>query len=312
MPTHPARTGALTARRWPRRHQDAPSAQRLRSDAGGSAAGAEDVHYSPRQPGLDLCPGSSTASGGRMQGPHASHLIHEFAQLSRTLAEAPDEDTRLQIAVSSAVSLMDGCDHAGFTVNLRSGLITRAASPGNVVSRANELQQELGEGPCLDALRDEETIISRDLSVEPRWPRWASLVHRELGVGSMMSLLVYTEKQRSFGALSLYAEQGHRFEADDWAIGQALAGHISVILTAEREIDQLGIAVHTRTSIGQAQGILMERLQLNADQAFDFLRRVSSIRNRKLADVAEEIARTREVPDLQQQPDEHPPEPPDR
>jgi GAF domain-containing protein len=173
-----------------------------------------------------------------------------------------------------------------------------------VVSRANELQQELGEGPCLDALRDEETIISRDLSVEPRWPLWASRVHRELGVGSMMSLLVYREKQRSFGALSLYAEQGHRFEGDDWAIGQALAGHISVILTAERQIDQLGIAVHTRTSIGQAQGILMERLELNADQAFDFLRRLSSTSNRKLADVAEEIARTRDVPDLQQRRDD--------
>lgn len=239
-----------------------------------------------------------------MQGPHASHLINEFAQLSHALAEAPDEDTRLQIAVSSAVSLMDGCDHAGFTVSLSSGLITRAGSPGSVVSRANELQQEMGEGPCLDALRDEETIISRDLSVEPRWPLWASRVHRELGVRSMMSLLVYREKQRSFGALSLYAEQGHRFEADDWAIGQALAGHISVILTAERQIDQLGTAVHTRTSIGQAQGILMERLQLNADQAFDFLRRLSSVSNRKLADVAEDIARTRDVPDLQQRRDD--------
>lgn len=238
-----------------------------------------------------------------MQGPHASQLITEFAQLSHTLAEAPDEDARLQIAVSSAVSLMDGCDHAGFTVNLRSGLTTRASSSGSVVSRTNELQQELDEGPCLDALRDEETIISRDLSVEPRWPLWASRVHRELGLGSMMSLLVYREKQRSFGALSLYAEQGHRFEADDWAIGQALAGHISVILTAERQIDQLGTAVHTRTSIGQAQGVLMERLELNADQAFDFLRRLSSVSNRKLADVAEEIVRTRDVPDLQQRRD---------
>ncbi len=61
--------------------------------------------------------------------------------------------------------------------------------------------------------------------------------------------------------------------------------------------------MHTRTSIGQAQGILMERLELNADQAFDFLRRLSSVSNRKLADVAEEIVRTRDVPDLQQRRD---------
>jgi AmiR/NasT family two-component response regulator len=90
---------------------------------------------------------------------------------------------------------------------------------------------------------------------------------------------------------------GHRFGPDDWAIGHALAGHISVILSAERQIDQLGMAVHTRTHIGQAQGILMERFDIGADQAFDYLRRVSSNSNRKLAEVAEEIARTRKLPE---------------
>ena len=231
-----------------------------------------------------------------MHGPDATLLIGEFTQLAQALAAAPDEDARLRIAVGCAVSLMNGCDHAGFTVNHKGGLVTRVSSPGELVRRANELQEQLGEGPCLDVLRDQETLVSGDLSVEPRWPRWASRVHRELEVGSMMSLLVYTEKQRSYGALSLYARVGHRFDSDDWAIGQALAGHISVILSAEREIDQLGMAVHTRTRIGQAQGILMERFDMSADQAFDYLRRVSSSSNRKLADVAEEIARTRELP----------------
>jgi GAF domain-containing protein len=230
-----------------------------------------------------------------MHGTDAT-LIGEFTQLSQALAAAPDEDTRLQIAVDCAVPLMSGCDHAGFTVNRKGGLLTRASSAGGLVRRANELQQELGEGPCLDVLRDQETLISGDLSAEPRWPRWASQVHRDLGVGSMMSLLVYTEKQHSYGALSLYAHVGQRFGANDWAIGQALAGHISVILSAGKEIDQLGVAVHTRTNIGQAQGILMERLNISADQAFDYLRRTSANSNRKLADVAEEIARTRQLP----------------
>jgi AmiR/NasT family two-component response regulator len=71
-----------------------------------------------------------------------------------------------------------------------------------------------------------------------------------------------------------------------------------VIMTAEREIDQLGLALHNRTTIGQAQGILMERLGMKGDQAFDYLRRVSSHLNRKLVDVAGEIARTGDLPDL--------------
>jgi hypothetical protein len=232
-----------------------------------------------------------------MHRPHATLLVGEFTQLSQALAAAPDEHARLEIAVNCAVSLMSGCDHAGFTVHRKGGLVTPVSSSGELVRRANELQQELGEGPCLDALRDQETPVSMDLATEPRWPRWAPRVHRELGVGSMMSLLIYTEKQHSYGALSLYAHVGHRFGPDDWAIGHALAGHISVILSAECQIDQLGMAVHTRTHIGQAQGILMERFDIGADQAFDYLRRVSSNSNRKLAEVAEEIARTRKLPE---------------
>jgi hypothetical protein len=165
-----------------------------------------------------------------------------------------------------------------------------------VVSRANQIQNELGEGPCLDVLRDADTLISSDLTREERWPRWAARVRQELGVNSAMSLLVYTDRH-SFGALSLYAQQGKHFDQDDLVVSQSLAGHLAVIMAAEREIEQLGSALHTRIIIGQAEGILMERFDLNVDQAFDYLRRVSSHTNRKLVDIATEIAHTRKLPD---------------
>ncbi|MBL0748332.1 ANTAR domain-containing protein [Nocardioides sp. G10] len=45
--------------------------------------------------------------------------------------------------------------------------------------------------------------------------------------------------------------------------------------------------------IGQAEGILMERLGVGPDEAFTYLRRVSSHTNRKLADIAADIAEHR-------------------
>lgn len=225
-----------------------------------------------------------------------TYLVSGFAQMAQALAAAPDEDARLEIAVQSAIALVSRCDHAGVTINEGGGLVTRVGSD-DLVRRANTMQSELGEGPCLDVRREQNTLVSPNLAMEQRWPRWAPKVHAELGVDSMMSLLVYSDA-RSFGALSLYAEQGHRFDADDVAVGQALAGQLSVVMAAEREIDQLGLALHNRTIIGQAQGVLMERFEMNADQAFDYLRRVSSHTNRKLAAVAAEIARTRKLPDL--------------
>ncbi len=219
--------------------------------------------------------------------------LSEFTQLAKAMAAAPDENARLQVAVDRAVSLVNGCDHAGFTINEKGGLSTRVSSD-DLVRRANELQQELGEGPCLDVLRDQDTLISGNLAEERRWPTWAPQVHRELRVRSMMSLLVFTDKH-AFGALSLYSHEGHPFDADDLAVGQALADQLSVVLAAEGQIDQLGLALRSRTLIGQAQGVLMARLDIGEDQAFDYLRRVSSHCNRKLIDVAEEIARTRKI-----------------
>lgn len=119
----------------------------------------------------------------------------------------------------------------------------------------------------------------------------------ELGARSMMSLLVHTD-EHSYGALSLYTAGGQRFDSDDVATGHAIAAHLAVVMTAKREIDHLGLAMVGRVVIGRAEGILMERLDISADQAFEFLRRVSSQTNVKLVDVAEKIARTRVLPHL--------------
>ena len=179
----------------------------------------------------------------------ARQLLGGFTELARALAAAPDEDTRLKVAVAAAVDLVTRCDHAGITVNEEGRLVT-LASTDDLVRRANELQTEAGEGPCLDVRRDQNTLVSPALAVERRWPAWAPRVHAELGVDSMMSLLVYTD-EHSFGALSLYCRDGCRFDADDVAVAQALAGHLSVVMAAEKQIDHLGLALHNRNIIGQ-------------------------------------------------------------
>lgn len=221
--------------------------------------------------------------------------MSEFEQLARAFRSAPDEEARLQLAVDAAVRLVARCAHAAITINEKGGLLTRVSSD-DFVRRANELQYELGEGPCLSVRKDQDTMIVFDLATEERWPVWAPKVHHEFGASSMMSLLVFTGDD-SYGALSLYAVGDHQFDVDDVAVAQALAGHLALSMSAEREIDQLGMAIISRLVIGRAEGILMERLDVTADQAFDYLRRVSSTTNRKLVAVASEIARTRTLPD---------------
>ena len=63
-----------------------------------------------------------------------------------------------------------------------------------------------------------------------------------------------------------------------------------------REVAQLLRAVESRDVIGQAKGILMERHKLTADEAFDRLRAASQRCNRKVVELARELAETGEWP----------------
>jgi AmiR/NasT family two-component response regulator len=54
-------------------------------------------------------------------------------------------------------------------------------------------------------------------------------------------------------------------------------------------IEHLRRALETRETIGQAQGVLMERYGLDPDTAFAFLKRLSSTRETTIRDLSEQI-----------------------
>ena len=73
---------------------------------------------------------------------------------------------------------------------------------------------------------------------------------------------------------------------------------IEMLVAAGHEMDHLRRALESRATIGQAQGIVMERLGVDAAQSFDYLERVSSHTNSRLIEVAADIVVTRELPGI--------------
>jgi AmiR/NasT family two-component response regulator len=67
----------------------------------------------------------------------------------------------------------------------------------------------------------------------------------------------------------------------------------------ERQVETLGVAVQHRTTIGMALGIIMERLALDQDAAFEYLFTCSQAQNQKVYDLALGLVETRELPDSQ-------------
>lgn len=208
-------------------------------------------------------------------------------------AETGVTDT-LERAVHLAVELVPGCDHAGVSLVHSNRPIDTPAATSDVIRQADELQYELQQGPCLQSIRDEDTIWSANLAEDPRWPAWGPRV-AEFGVHSILSFLLFTD-QDTLGALNLYSANEDGFSEDDREDGLALAAHCAVALAAAQDVENLNAAVAARTVIGQAQGILMERFDLDPDQAFALLRRVSQAENTKLHHIAVELVRTRRTP----------------
>lgn len=65
------------------------------------------------------------------------------------------------------------------------------------------------------------------------------------------------------------------------------------LVEIQAELDGLRIAMRNRGVIEQAKGMLMLRLRVDEDKAFDYLRTMSNRTNRKLVEVAAEVVRTR-------------------
>ncbi len=242
--------------------------------------------------------------------PHASHDVVEvaeaFATVARTLAEDRDDlQSVLQKIVHLAVDTLDACQFAGISL-VEQRKITSPASSNDIPKKVDEIQSELGEGPCIDAIDEQHTVYVEDLASETRWPAFAHHAV-EYGMASMLSFRLFIEEnesgERTMGALNLYSCERAAFDESAHEVGLVLASHASVALAgaqalAEEKEQVAGLqqAVASRDVIGQAKGILMERERLTADQAFDVLRRASQHVNLKLRDVAERVTETGERP----------------
>jgi GAF domain-containing protein len=162
------------------------------------------------------------------------------------------------------------------------------------VADAHRMQSELDEGPCLDAIRtDLGVYLVDDLAAEDRWPRWAQEV-TQLGYRSSISALMETAGRR-FGSLNVYDGRPGAFTRADLEVLELLASQAAVAYANAEAHLNLRVALDSRTVIGQAQGVLMQAYDLDAETSFAYLRRLSQAENVRLVDVAQELLRTRSL-----------------
>jgi GAF domain-containing protein len=216
----------------------------------------------------------------------------EFAEMARSLQDEPDLADTLDTLIDYARECLS-CDHVGVHL-VRHREIETAVATDAVIRQADRLQTELGEGPCLQAIWDDDMFVVADTASDSRWPTFGPRA-AELGLRSILSVRLHSGEQ-THGAINFYCSWVRNFDRDDVAMAHIFAQHASVALANAKREEGLRVAIDSRHLIGQAQGILMERFDLTAEKAFAVLRRYSQDNNVKLRDVAEELLRTRRLP----------------
>ena len=230
-----------------------------------------------------------------------------FAEIARTLFSDPTVEGTLQQIAGFAVATVEGCDAAGISLLMGTEVTTPVWSDA-VALEIDTVQYETGEGPCLDVITNEATVYAEDLAEDPRWPSFGPRAVT-LGMRSLLSCRL-SANGTTLGALNLYARLPRAYGAIDRTKALIFGVHAGIALGAAAAIEDatvslnseihrvqnLRAALTSREVIGQAEGILIERERITADQAFGVLRRTSQHLNIKLREVAQYVVDTGEVP----------------
>jgi GAF domain-containing protein len=229
--------------------------------------------------------------------PLADELAAVFVRMSGLLLSQETVNTALRLVTSLAVESIPGAIGAGVTLLDDQGRKATAAASDPLVERADGLQYELSEGPCLSAWVERVVFRVEDTALETRWPQW-SRAAAALGMRAALSAPL-AAGGTSLGAIKVYATEPNAFTERDEHLLTMYAAQAAILLAnvqsyhnAQRLSDDLKDALHSRDLISMAKGILMEREATDEETAFAMLVSAAQRERKKLHEVGRALVRS--------------------
>lgn len=207
-----------------------------------------------------------------------------LAAAARDVRAPEDLAATLRSIVHSARESMPHVDDVGITRVHQDGRLETLAATGEVVERLDEVQRRAGEGPVLDEGDAGGRVRVERAARDRRWPRF---LPEAVGLGLRSLLVVALPVEPGTRAvLSTWSWSDDRIPEETEQLAELFAEHAGLVLGHARRLEHLNTALASRTLIGMALGILMQRFALDEETAFAYLTRVSSTSETKLRDVA--------------------------
>lgn len=227
--------------------------------------------------------------------PPAEELAVVFARMSGLLMSTETVNSALGLLTTLAAETITGSDGAGVTLLDEHGERITTAATGPAVTRADSLQYELDEGPCLTAWARRIAVRVDDLTRDERWPRWAAAA-AATGMRAALSVPLVAG-DTALGALKVYSRRPGAYGDRDEHLLAMFAAHAAVLLThvrsvedARRVSERLAASLRTRDLVNIAKGVLMVREGVDEPAAFLMLSRTAADEGKPLRAVAAAVA----------------------
>ena len=202
-------------------------------------------------------------------------------------------DAALELAVAETDDVFD-VDGAGLLLLDEGGVLRYTAASDEPGRMLETLQEQFGEGPCVDAFLDDGPVLADDVSADPRWPSVGPLAAGH-GIRAVLGVPIDL-REGPVGTLNVYAAQPRGWDDSEVAAIQAYTRVTASLLrsavqahVSDRAATQLQQALDSRSLIEQAKGVLMERRGLDQQAAFDLLRSRARSSRRRLDEVARQV-----------------------
>jgi GAF domain-containing protein len=184
-------------------------------------------------------------------------------------------------------------DGAGLLLVAEGDVLRYVAASSERGRIVETLQEQVDEGPCVDAFEQGEPVAAADVTTDPRWPSFGRLAGAE-GVHALLGVPVRLEGP--VGTLNVYSSKRREWDDSEIEGIQAYARIIASVLRSSIEAhlqgkvsEQLRYALDRRVLIEQAKGILMEREGLDPAAAFERIRHRARSNRERVIDVARRL-----------------------
>jgi hypothetical protein len=206
---------------------------------------------------------------------------------------APELETRRLCKVCAEVT-----DMTGAGLMLMSGDVPRGAvcTTNDVSAHIEQWQDAFGEGPCVDAYREDRPVLEPNLA-HPDCSRWFAFAPPavEAGVRAVFGFPLQVGAVR-LGALNLYCDRPGPLSEEQYAdalVMADVAAQALLVLQAKAPPGQLALELEAcsdfQTVVHQASGMVAAQLDVSVGQALIRLRAHAFGNSRPLTQVAEAV-----------------------